>query len=237
MNTTQFFEQLEASIAKYDLLCHPFYKAWAAGALTRDDLREYACQYYHHVEAFPRYLAALALRLDEGELRRAVLANMCDEKGAVGGSGKDSGTHSEPHSELWLDFAEGMGARRNLRGHKPLPEIDGLMTHFHRVASEGTPEEALAAFYVYESQVPRVAKEKERGLREMYDADDKTCGYFTLHAAADIYHSNVWRKQLEQRLEANPETAQAALDAAENTAKLLWQALDGIEAARVAFAA
>jgi pyrroloquinoline-quinone synthase len=237
MNTTQFFEQLEASIVKYDLLCHPFYRAWAAGELTRDDLREYARQYYHHVEAFPRYLAELALRLDEGELRRAVLANMCDEKGVKGGPGKDAVPHLEPHSGLWLDFAEGMGARRDMRRHKPLPEIDGLMTHFHHVASEGTPEEALAAFYAYESQVPRVAQEKERGLRAMYGADDKTCGYFTLHATADIYHSNVWRKQLENRVAANPEAAEAALDAAENAAKMLWQALDGIEAARTACAA
>jgi pyrroloquinoline-quinone synthase len=121
--------------------------------------------------------------------------------------------------------------------HLPIAEIRELIRHFHRVASEGTPEEAMAAFYVYESQVPRVAREKERGLREMYGADDKTCGYFTLHATADIYHSNVWRKQLEQRLEVNPEAAQAALDAAEQTARLLWKALDGIEAARMKFAA
>ena len=85
MTTAEFFEQLEARIAKYDLLCHPFYKAWSAGELTRDDLREYAQDYFHHVEAFPSYLAALGLRLEEGELRRAVLANMCDEKGAEAG--------------------------------------------------------------------------------------------------------------------------------------------------------
>jgi len=232
MNTIQFFEQLEASIAKYDLLFHPFYRPWASGELTRDDLREYARQYYHHVEAFPCYLAELALRLDEGELRRAVLANMCDEKGA-GEAGKDS----VPHSELWLDFAEGMGARRGMVMHLPLAEIRELIRHFHRVASEGTPEEALAAFYAYESQVPRVAKEKARGLREMYGADSKTCGYFTLHATADVYHSNVWRMQLQKRLAANPGAAQAALDAAENTAMLLWQALDGIEAQRITYAA
>jgi len=237
MNPTQFFEQLEASIAKYDLLCHPFYRAWAAGELTRDDLREYARHYYHHVQAFPCYLAELALRLDEGELRRAVLANMCDEKGAAGGAGKDSVPHSVPHSELWLDFAEGMGARRDMRWHLPVAEVRELIGYFHRVASEGTPEEAVAAFYVYESQVPRVAKEKERGLREMYGADDKTCGYFALHATADVYHSKVWRQQLENRIEANPEAAQAALDAAESAAKLLWQTLDGIEAARMALAA
>ena len=230
MNTTEFFEQLEASIARYDLLCHPFYRAWAAGELTRDDIRQYARQYYHHVEAFPCYLAELALRLDESDLRRAVLANMCDEKGTEGGSGKDS----VPHSELWLDFAEGMGAARDMRRHLPVGEVRELIRHFHHVASEGTSEEALAAFYAYESQVPRVAREKERGLREMYGADDKTCGYFALHATADVYHSNVWRRQLEKRIAANPQAADAALDAAEHAAKLLWQALDGIEAARMA---
>jgi len=229
MNTAQFFEQLDLRIAKYDLLCHPFYKAWAAGELTRDDLREYAQHYYHHVEAFPSYLAEFAMRLDEGELRRAVLTNMCDENG--------SGTDSVPHSDLWLDFAEGMGADRSIRGHQPLPEINRLIAHFHRVAAEGTPEEALAAFYAYESQVPRVAVEKERGLREMYGADEKTCGYFTLHATADIYHSNVWRNQMEKRVAASPEVAEAALNVAENTAKMLWQVLDGIEAARTACAA
>jgi pyrroloquinoline-quinone synthase len=233
MTTSEFREQLEARIAKYDLLCHPFYKAWAAGELTRADLREYAQDYYHHVEAFPSYLAALALRLDDGELRRAVLANMCDERGVEGGSGKDS----VPHSELWLDFAEGMGSSRNLSWHTPVPEIRQLTRHFQWVANEGLPEEALAAFYAYESQVPRVAQEKERGLRQMYRADDKTCGYFALHAIADVHHSGVWRKQLEKRIAENPETAEAVLDAAEDAACALWLALDGIEARRTSLAA
>jgi pyrroloquinoline-quinone synthase len=233
MDSTQFFERLEASIAKYDLLCHPFYRAWSEGKLTRDDLREYARHYYHHVQSFPCYLAEFALRLDEGELRRAVLANMCDEKGAAGRSGKDA----VPHSELWLDFAEGMGARRDMQWHLPIPEMIDLVHYFHDVASDGTAEEALAAFYAYESQVPRIAKEKERGLKEMYAADDKTCGYFSLHATADVYHSNVWRKQLEKRIADNPAAADAALAAAENAARKLWQVLDGIEAARMTYAA
>ncbi|HEY1679408.1 MAG TPA: CADD family putative folate metabolism protein [Candidatus Sulfotelmatobacter sp.] len=228
MNTAEFLSQLDARIAKYDLLCHPFYKAWSAGELTRDDLREYAQDYYHHVEAFPSYLAALAMRLEDGETRRAVLANVADEKG---------GDNGVPHAELWLDFAEGMGSSRKLALHKPLEGVGELIEHFETVAREGSSEEALAAFYAYESQVPRVAKEKERGLREMYGADDKTCGYFTLHATADVYHSQVWRKQLEKRVAANPVTAENALEAVENAARSLWRALDGIEARRTAKAA
>jgi pyrroloquinoline-quinone synthase len=233
MNTTEFFEQLDARIGKYDLLCHPFYKAWSAGQLTRNDLREYAQDYFHHVEAFPSYLAALGMRLDEGELRRAVLANMCDEKGVDGRPGRDS----VPHSDLWLDFAEGMGSTRNLEWHNPVPEVRQLIHYFHQLATEGSPEDALAAFYTYESQVPRIAQEKERGLREMYKADDKTCGYFAVHATADVHHSRVWRKQLEKRIAAHPEAADAALDAAENAARMLWKALDGIDARRSAPAA
>lgn len=228
---SEFFDQLEARITKCDLLCHPFYKAWSAGELTRDDLREYARDYFHHVEAFPSYLAAFDMRLEEGELRRAVLANMRDE------AGLDDSGNSVPHSELWLDFAEGMGSTRELQRHNAIPEIKQLIQHFERVASEGTPEEALAAFYAYESQVPRIAQEKERGLKALYGADEKTCGYFKLHATADVYHSNVWRAQLEKRIEANPAAADAALSAAEKAARMLWAALDGMEARRAGTAA
>jgi pyrroloquinoline-quinone synthase len=206
------------------LLCHPFYKAWSAGELTREDLREYAEDYYHHVEAFPTYLAELGIRLDESDLRRAVLANMLDEKG-----GDDES--AESHAELWLDFVEGMGGRR-IPHRQPIAEIRELIAHFHRVAGDGTPEEALAAFYAYESQVPRIAAEKDRGLRDLYGADEKTRRYFTLHTTADVYHSQVWRKQLEKRVQANPEAAEKALAAAETASKALWSALDGIEARR-----
>ncbi len=228
MDQLEFFSELDARIAKYDLLCHPFYKAWSAGELTREDLREYALDYYQHVNAFPSYLAAFALRLNDGELRRAVLANMRDEQGGEG---------EEAHSDLWMDFAEGMGAARNAFGHESVPEVKQLVKHFALVAEEGTPAEALAAFYAYESQVPRVASEKDRGLRECYGADERTTRYFTLHATADVYHANVWREELGKHVAENTEMAEKALDSAESAAKWLWTALDGIESRRMAKAA
>jgi len=228
MTSQEFLQELNARIAKYDLLCHPFYEAWSAGKLTREDLRDYAREYYHHVDAFPSYLDEFAARLPQGNMRRAVVANRNEEAGADG---------SRPHSELWLDFAEGMGADRKVTGVSQVPEVRDLIASFYRVAQEGAPEEALAAFYAYESQVPRVATEKARGLREMYGADEKTCTYFTVHTTADIYHSRVWLNQLERVVEDNPAAEQRALAAAENAAKALWNALDGIEAARTTRAA
>jgi pyrroloquinoline-quinone synthase len=226
MTTQEFFTELDSRIAKYDLLCHPFYKAWSAGELTQEELRVYGREYFRHVEAFPSYLTAFAERSEAASLRRAVLANREEEMGANG---------SRSHAELWLDFVEGMGGERS--ASHDVPEIDALTKSFHAVAAEGAPEEALAAFYAYESQVPRVAAEKARGLREMYGADEKTCGYFTLHATADVYHSRVWRNQLARLVENNPAAAERALTSAEITAKALWNALDGIERARMPRAA
>ena len=230
MTTQEFLSQLDARIAKYDLLCHPFYKAWAAGELTQEDLRAYAQDYYHHVHAFPGYLAAFALRLEKSALRSAVLANLVDEQG------KSGDANAVPHDELWLDFAEGMGASRDFHRHphQPLPEVAQLIEHFEALAGEASSEECLAAFYAYESQVPRVAEEKARGLKERYGANDTTCGYFTLHATADVFHSRVWRNQLAKQVEASPEAADRALSAAEAAARALWHALDGIESRRLA---
>ena len=221
MEMQEFLDQLEQTIFRYDLLQHPFYQAWSRGELALEDLREYAGDYYHQVESFPGYLLGFAARLERGDLRAAVLANLRDE---VGGGTRRS------HSDLWLDFVEGMGAERLLAGHKPSSQILDLVLFFEQMAKQGSREEILAAFYAYESQVPRVSWEKWRGLAEKYGASKRTCGYFVLHTTADVYHSRVWLAQLEKHLLAHPERSYAALKAAEAAARALWRALDGIEA-------
>jgi pyrroloquinoline-quinone synthase len=228
MTCSQFAEELQHRIARYDLLCHPFYQAWSAGQLTRDDLREYAADYYHHVAAFPNYLAEFFARTSDPELRRAVLSNLCDEEGTD--YAESSG---RTHAELWLDFAEGMGGdREQVRRHTGVAGITELTDFFHEVAADGTPVAALAAFYAYESQVPRVAEAKAQGLREWYGADDKTCEYFTVHRTADVAHSQIWLQQLHEVVSENPEAWETALQVAETAAQKLWQALDGIESRR-----
>ena len=226
MDIPHHIAELNARIAKYDLLCHPYYKAWSAGTLTREDLAAYAGDYYHHVAAFPTYLSALHARLEDGEMRRAVLRNLADEE-----------ISGRAHSDMWLDFAEGMGADANaVRASRPMPAVANAMNWFRKIAATGSRSQSLAAFYAYESQVPSVAEEKSKGLKERYGADRKTCGYFDLHKYADVEHSRVWGDLLEQELEAHPEEREAAMAAAVEAAKLLWEVLDGMELRRRAAA-
>src|SRR5438270_12991076 len=107
MNIQEFRQELNARIARHDLLTHPFYQAWAKGELTREHLRNYAMQYFHHVAAFPNYLEMFESRPQlTGVLVQAVDENRAGEDG---------------HAELWLDFAEGMGVdRSSVSSEQPL---------------------------------------------------------------------------------------------------------------------
>src|SRR4051812_17639093 len=152
MNQQEFFSQLEARIAKFDLLWHPFYQAWSHGKLTATDLREYAADYYHHVAAFPSYLSAFHSRLKDGAMRKAVAENCADEEGVGSPDGRS-------HAELWMDFAAGFGgSEQDVRSRKSLPEMMQLGSEFRRIARGGSSAEALAAVYGYESQIPRGGK-------------------------------------------------------------------------------
>ena len=220
-----FFQALDARIESYDLLKHPFYQAWSKGDLTRDDLREYSAEYWHHVSAFPAYLSALHSQLPDGKLRRLVLENLADEEGLEDGV---------PHSDLWMDFARGTGAdEAEVRARKIGPETQAVVDQF-RAAMHDSPAAALAALYAYESRVPAIAKTKAEGLEWHYGADAKTRRYFTVHTTADVHHARVWRSALASELAAHPEDTEAALNAAEDAARALWKTLDGIENARQA---
>jgi len=220
-----FFADLDARIGRYDLLQHPFYTAWSRGELTREDLREYASEYWHHVSAFPAYLSALHSQLPDGQLRRTVLENLADEEGMRDGT---------PHSDLWMDFARGMGAHESeVRARELAPQTRALLQHF-RTAMNQSPAAALAALYAYESRVPAIAKTKAEGLERHYAADAQTRRYFTVHTVADVYHSQVWRDALTAELATHPEQTEAALNAAEDAARTLWSTLDGIESGRQA---
>ena len=238
-----FWNHLDQRIAPFNLLKHPFYQAWSAGELTREDLHEYAAEYWHHVSAFPTYLSALHAQLPDGELRRSVLRNLLDEEGIDAPDGR-------AHSGLWMDFARGMGADpAEVTARQLQPETQALIANF-REQMKSRPAAALAALYAYESRVPEIARTKAEGLRRHYSVnpagdasgavavgaatDAATARYFTLHQTADVHHAQVWRDLMDAELAANPNSAEAALNAAETAAHALWTALDGIERQRVA---
>lgn len=229
----EFWGRFEERVAPYNLLQHPFYQAWSKGELTRGELKEYAAEYWHHVSAFPTYLSALHAQLPDGELRREVLRNLADEEGV-------DTAHGRAHSELWMDFAAGMGATRSeVTGRAVQPEMTALLATFRELmqaagASGAGAAAAMAALYAYESKVPAIATTKAAGLAEHYGTEGVAARYFTLHQTADVHHAKVWQGLMEQELVLHPEAEDAVLGAGERAAQALWLALDGVERERLA---
>jgi pyrroloquinoline-quinone synthase len=221
MENSEMIVRIEETIAGHDLLTHPFYQAWTAGKLRTEDLRRYAQEYYHHVSAFPTYLSALHSRLADGELRRSVLRNLCEEE--IGGTA---------HSDLWLDFAEGMGAsREEVRQSAPSGSTQNLIGTFRGIAAKRSPLAAMGAFYAYESQVARIAPLKAEGLKNFYGADNKTCHYFVLHATQDVHHARVWAERIAEGVARGESSVDEILPAVNEAATALWDSLSGIHEA------
>ncbi|HEY0797271.1 MAG TPA: iron-containing redox enzyme family protein [Acidisarcina sp.] len=220
--SNDLWNQVEAVMSKYDLLQHPFYQAWSNGELTRPQLAAYGEQYLPHVAAFPTYLTALHARLPEGRARKAILANAADEE-----------SNGRSHADIWRQFVSEMSTDDS-RPPAPVPEMQDLVNEYATIAREASLPTALGALYAYESQVPRVAASKLAGLKEFYGANDRACEYFALHITADVHHSNVWRSLMEGCVKEDTASVPEILAGVEQGARTLWQALDGIEAARTA---
>jgi pyrroloquinoline-quinone synthase len=216
-----FWSRVREVLARYDLLHHPFYRAWTAGQLTRAQIGYYGLQYVHHVAAFPAYLTALHSRLPDGEMRRSILATAADEE--VSGIA---------HADLWRQFIEAMGSLSQDETAIVLPEVDHLVKTYTDFARSSSPASALGAFYAYESQVPRIAEEKLAGLKSFYGADDRGCEYFSLHMTADLHHARIWARLIDGAIAENPASAEEALAGVRGGACALWDALDGIENGR-----
>ena len=114
----------------------------------------------------------------------------------------------------------------SLQNAQPLPGVAALLDSYDEVSTQGTLAQAVAAFYVYEAQVPEIATEKISGLRKFYGiTDSRSLSYFAVHEEADVRHRAAWRNWLAGQ---NGADMVAVLCAAERSLKALWGALDAV---------
>jgi pyrroloquinoline-quinone synthase len=219
MANTHLLEQIDAAIAKKNLLKHPFYQDWQAGKLSRESLQLYAAQYYRHVEAFPKHLRVLAART-EGSIRQIVEENLAEEENPAAS-----------HPKLWRDFAAALGVGEDdITCCPSLPGTQNVVRTFREICGDRSIPEAVAALYAYEAQVPEIATTKIDGLKSFYGiAQPQALAYFQVHEEADKAHRAAWRNWLAENANEEHEeilaTTNEALDA-------LWGALDAVHHAK-----
>ena len=216
---SNYMQQLDRQLNENHLLKHPLYQAWSAGKLSLDNLRDYACQYYHHVDAFPRYLSATHSNCQHSEARKVLLENLNDEEGM---NGLDS------HPALWLQFTKGLGLSEDTVINCELfPETKQFISDFLTL-SRSSYAEGLGALYAYERQIPQTAASKITGLKQFYNiSDELTLKFFLVHREADVEHSEA-TKLLIRKLPTEEKIA--AEKASKKIAQSIWNMLSGIQA-------
>jgi pyrroloquinoline-quinone synthase len=210
-----FALSLQSILTKYDLLTHQFYQYWNEGKLSKSTLDEYAKQYYHHVEAFPKCLSAIHSKCDFKEARKIILENLIEEE------------FSTPnHPQLWLNFAKGLGIdEQDVLGIKLSGKTKELLETF-KECCDASYEQGIGALYAHEWQYSKIAETKKDGLKKFYNLEYKEdLEFFTIHEGIDVWHA----EQLTTILNKLPQTAHAQVKlGAEKAAQSLWGFLDGM---------
>ena len=213
-------QTLDARIASKHLLDHSFYQRWTCGTLTREELRDYAAQYFHYAMAFPTFISAMHAHTDDIATRQLLLENLIEEERG-----------SENHPELWLRFCESLGMDRAVvKAGEPNEATRTLIATMKSLAREGALHEGLAALYAYESQIPAVAKAKIEGLAKWYGiSGDRDVAFFSVHMDADVAHSETARGILRDLCDDDAKVTQAEYAAA-RTLDALYGFLDSVTA-------
>jgi pyrroloquinoline-quinone synthase len=194
------WDRIENARQRWNVLRHPFYEQWTAGALTPEQLARYSGQYRHAVEA----IAAVSERAAEG---RPELA--------------DHAAEERDHVELWDGFVAAAGGET---AAESTPETAECVNAW---SADGDLLSRLVTLYAVEAAQPEISRIKRDGLLASYGfVDGPGTEYFRVHEARDADHAAQARELLaELAAEADEDRLVAA---AERAYRANWRLLDGV---------
>lgn len=201
-------ERIDYEIEKHSLLKHVFYQMWSEGKLTINHLQGYSKEYFQLVKVVPKFVENIFNVIEDPSLKRAVGQNL-----------KEESEHIEP----WIMFSTAMGVQRNdLASYKGENETNMAVSALSQL-TERSLEEAVAAMYAYEKELPKISKSKIDGLKRFYGLQsNEATKYLEIHEEVDLRHSEVWKNILKTIPEEKQECAlNAAISSLEAQNKLL----------------
>ncbi|HZB98579.1 MAG TPA: iron-containing redox enzyme family protein [Nitrososphaeraceae archaeon] len=201
-------ERIDYEIEKHSLLKHVFYQMWSEGKLTINHLQGYSKEYFQLVKVVPKFVENIFNVIADPSLKRAVGQNL-----------KEESEHIEP----WIMFSTAMGVQRNdLASYKGENETNMAVSTLSQL-TERSLEEAVAAMYAYEKELPKISKSKIDGLKKFYGVQsNEATKYLEIHEEVDLRHSEVWKNILKTIPEEKQECAlRAAISSLKAQNKLL----------------
>lgn len=204
---------IEHAVQEHSLLKHPFYLAWSAGKLSKEQLAGYAKEYYWAARNVPVVMEAIEKNFPAhlSPRTRATFAKQAAEE--------------QEHIELWERFASALGVtEKELEEYEPTETVKEAVSSIVEAASEGF-EEGIAAMYAFECDLPAISKSKIEGLVKFYGMNSQDAhAYFEEHLAEE-QHLCFWRELLKK---IAPDKTESAMGAATATVAAQNRVLDGV---------
>jgi len=201
--TLTIWERIESARQRWDVLRHPFYEQWSAGALTSEQLARYSGQYRHAVEA---------------------IAEISEQAAVAAPDRPNLGKHAveeRQHVALWDEFVR---AARGEAGAAATAETAECVSAW---AADGDLLSKLVTLYAIETAQPEISRIKREGLVSKYGfADEGGTAYFRLHEGRDAEHAAQARELLEELAGEDDHDRLAAV--AEGAYRANWRLLDGV---------
>ncbi len=195
----QLIERIHKSQERWNVLRHPFYERWDAGALTRSELQTYGGQYRHAVAALAKAARAGAALGDDGHA-----------------------AEEAAHVTLWDAWTASLGA-------DPAEPVEETAVCAASWARADSLEATAVLYALESAQPAIAETKLRGLLAHYgYRPDAPALAYFEVHAERDHEHATRARELLAEapRDEA---TDDALVSAAEDALRGNWLLLDGVE--------
>ena len=188
---TGVVERIDIEIEKQSLLKHPFYQMWSEGKLTADHLQGYIKEYFQLVIAVPEFVRNIQDLTNDSSLETELAHHFQEES---------------DHIEAWMRLAISMGISRDkLLSYAPTCKTTEAVLTLNSLTKLSF-EEAAAAMYGYEKELPKISTSKINGLKKYYGIENNDAtNYFEIHEEADIRHASLWRNILQNIPAGNEE--------------------------------
>jgi pyrroloquinoline-quinone synthase len=194
--TEAWYEALTAELlAQSPFRRSEYFKRFAAGTLSREQVWGHIAQHYLLIAWFPRIFSGIHTRCEDLEVRKDCARHLLVEdlgyfEGKVGGT--------PDHDELFRRIGDDLGYPRAAYSDiKPVPEMAAIIDFFRRLAHEFPWSASLCATALLEEEVVEIARTVGRALVEHYSARPEWGAMnYTVHEAIEKEESGETKKTI-----------------------------------------
>jgi pyrroloquinoline-quinone synthase len=231
--TMDWFDTLTTELmARSPFRRSEYFKRFAAGTLSREQVWGHIAQHYLLVAWFPRIFSGIHTRCDDLEVRKDCARHLLVEdlgyfEGRVGGT--------PDHDELFRRIGDDLGyPRKAYDAIVPVPEMAAILDFFRRLAHEVDWSASLCATALLEEEVVEIARTVGRALVEHYGVRPEWGGLnYTAHEAIEQEESGATRDAIAQHIRT-PEARRAAEAAMREMHELLERYAEGLARRHIA---